>query len=1014
MTGHGGNLRALAQQAGRPCEEILDFSASINPLGPPPCLRAVLSRNIESLVHYPDPDSRELVSAIAKCYAIPEDQIIVGNGSTELLYALARAAALPRAVIPAPSYIDYATAARRAGMEVHTPPLRESDGFALDWQELDKACSTGILPVSKCSMGILPMSSPFPAVSSVAQPPPAVSCCSLGVAEEPKKKQKEKTKTQPGAAVPQQQQQQQPQQKQQQQDMAKMAMLHRMVLLGQPNNPTGLMLDPARLREFAAGHLETLFVVDEAFADFVADYPTLMRDLPANVVVLRSMTKFFAIPGLRLGFAVASPDMAARMREHLLPWSVNALAQAAGAAVLADRDYADRSRRFVREQRDSLAAGLGAIPGLFVYPGCANFLLVRLNRSDIDAPALAARLIGRGVAIRVCDNYPGLDGRFFRVAVRTPQENARLLEELSIAVGSPRPPAKPRRTPAIMFQGTSSNAGKSVLTAALCRILLQDGVRVAPFKSQNMSLNSFVTADGGEMGRAQVVQAQACRLDPDVRMNPILLKPSSDTGSQVIVRGQPVGNMRVMEYVRYKPRAFAAAKECYDSLAADFDAVVLEGAGSPGEVNLKRHDIVNMQMALYAGSPVLVVGDIDRGGVFASFVGTMEVLEPWERAMVAGWVVNRFRGDASLLRDALDYTLGHTGRPVLGVVPYLPALGLPQEDSVEFKSGLIDDTRDGKQCVEIAVIDLPHISNFTDFDALAGESDARVRIVRKLQDLGQPDAVILPGSKNTLADLAYLKRSGLAAKILEMAAADSAEIVGICGGFQMLGRCVHDPQCVESVTGRDEGLGLLAVETVLAAEKTLVRSRAKHTPSGLEVFGYEIHHGLTNACGTGIPVVCDADILSACDAGVPPACGEAILASPDDTGHSSTQGNSKDADKMSAAHEGETPASHMAKMAMLQKDMGRMPMLQPLFVREDGQAVGLGAASGRVWGTYLHGVFDADEFRRWFIDRLRVRRGLAPLGKVSARYDIEPALDRLADAVRKSLNMKEIYCLLGL
>ena len=960
MTGHGGNLRALAQQAGRPCEEILDFSASINPLGPPTCLRAVLSRHIESLVHYPDPDSRELVSAIAKCYSVPDSQIVVGNGSTELLYALTHAAALTRAVIPAPSYIDYATAARRAGMEVHTLPLRESDGFALDWQELDK-CDADVPPA--CGEAIL------------ASPDDLVQSSTPG-----NSKDADKMSATHAGGTP-----------------APRPAPRRMVLLGQPNNPTGLMLDPARLREFAAGHLETLFVVDEAFADFVADYATLVRDLPVNVVVLRSMTKFFAIPGLRLGFAVASPDMAARMREHLLPWSVNALAQAAGAAVLSDRDYADRSRQFVREQRESLAAGLGAIPGLFVYPGCANFLLVRLNRSDVDAPALAARLIRRGIAIRVCDNYPGLDGRFFRVAVRTPQENARLLEELAIAAGSPRPPAKPRRTPAIMFQGTSSNAGKSVLTAALCRILLQDGVRVAPFKSQNMSLNSFVTADGGEIGRAQVVQAQACRLDPDVRMNPILLKPSSDTGSQVIVRGQPVGNMRVMEYVRYKPQAFAAAKECYDSLAAEFDAIVIEGAGSPGEVNRKSHDIVNMQMALFAGSPVLVVGDIDRGGVFASFVGTMEVLEPWERAMVAGWVVNRFRGDASLLGDALDYTLGHTGRPVLGVVPYLPALNLPQEDSVEFKSGVIDDRRDaGERCVEIAVIDLPHISNFTDFDALAGESDARVRIVRKLQDLGNPDAVILPGSKNTLADLAYLKRTGLAAKILEMAAADSAEIVGICGGFQMLGRCVLDPQCVESVTGRDEGLGLLAVETVLAAEKTLVRSRAKHTPSGLEVFGYEIHHGLTNGYSMGILPMCDADILS--------ACGEAILASPDDLVHSNTPGNGKDADKMSATHEGGTPASHM----------GKMPMLQPMFVREDGQAVGLGAASGRVWGTYLHGVFDADEFRRWFIDRLRVRRGLAPLGKVSARYDIEPALDRLADVVRKSLNMKEIYRLLGL
>ncbi len=339
-----------------------------------------------------------------------------------------------------------------------------------------------------------------------------------------------------------------------------------------------------------------------------------------------------------------------------------------------------------------------------------------------------------------------------------------------------------------MFQGTSSNAGKSVLTAALCRILLQDGLRVAPFKSQNMSLNSFVTADGGEMGRAQVVQAQACRLEPDVRMNPILLKPNSDTGCQVIVRGRPVGNMRVMEYVRYKPQAFAAAKECYDSLASQYDAIVLEGAGSPGEVNLKSHDIVNMQMARYAEAPVLIVGDIDRGGVFASFVGTMEVLDQWERAMVAGWIVNRFRGDAGLLTDALDYTLAHTGRAVLGVVPHLAALNIPQEDSVEFKSGALDRHAAGGDDarVEIAVIELPHISNFTDFDALSSEPDVRVRIVRRLEDLGgnAVDAIILPGSKNTLGDLEYLKRSGLAAKITEIAAAQARRSSAFAAGFR--------------------------------------------------------------------------------------------------------------------------------------------------------------------------------------------------------------------------------------
>jgi len=853
---HGGNLRALAAKAGLRCEDVLDFSASINPLGPPECVRAVISRQVDALVHYPDPHSSDLVAAIAAAYAVEADQIIVGNGSSEILFALASAIKLPRALVPVPSYIDYATAAQRAGMQVDTLTLREDEGFALNLGELEGRLTGG-----------------------------------------------------------------------------------EMVILGQPNNPTGLCVDAAELRRMAGRHPATTFVVDEAFADFIEGGDTLMRDVQANVVVLRSLTKFYAIPGLRLGFAVASRETAAQIRRQLTPWSVNTLAQAVGAAMLADKDYATRTCDLIRQQRQFLTCELGKLPGLYVYPGQANFLLVRINRSDIDAPTLADRLLSQGIAIRVCKNFPGLDGRFFRLAVRTQDQNERLVTALAAALGAPRQVAKPRRTPAIMFQGTSSNAGKSVLTAALCRILLQDGLRVAPYKSQNMSLNSFVTADGFEMGRAQVVQAQACRLDADVRMNPILLKPNSDTGSQVIVMGKPVGNMRVMEYVRYKPTAFAAAKEAYDSLAASVDAMVIEGAGSPGEVNLKSHDIVNMRVAEYAGAPVLIVGDIDRGGVFASFVGTMEVLAPWERALVAGWVVNRFRGDARLLGDALDYTLAHTGRPVLGVVPYLPALNIPQEDSVEFKSGAIDDRRDGEACVEVAVIDLPHISNFTDFDALMAERDVRVRIVRGLDDLATPDAIVIPGSKNTLADMAYLKRSGLAKRIAEIAAANGAEIVGICGGFQMLGRSILDPQCIESAAGRDDGLGLLPVQTVLAAEKTLVRSRARHTPSGHEVIGYEIHHGLT-----------DGD----------DAAGGAM------------------------------------------------------FVREDGVSVGSSSADGRVWGTYLHGVFDADEFRRWFIDRLRARRGLVPLGEVCTRYDIEPALDRLADTVRQSLDMKRIYQVMGL
>jgi len=892
--GHGGNLRELARRAGRDRDDILDFSASINPLGPPDCLRAVLARNIERLVHYPDPDCTELAELLARRFEVASEQVVVGNGSTEIFFALARACRFDRAIVPVPSYLDYAAAVRVAGHQVRQVPLKESEGFAVDWAVLD----------------------------------------------------------------------------------SRLAGKH-LVLLGQPNNPTGRTFDREALLATASRRPDATFVVDEAFADFVAGYRSLAfsgNALP-NVIVVRSLTKFYAIPGLRLGFAVASPAVAGWIREQIPPWSVNVLAQEAAVALLADDDYARRTIELVDRERRWLTERLAAIPGLHVYPSEANFLLVRLDRADLGAPELAELLLREAIAIRTFGPGQHLDERFFRVAVRTREENERLCDALAVAMGTSRVVSieadGTRRVPAtgdcpdvrggapcaawsrengtvplrranqraraLMIQGTSSNAGKSILTAALCRILLQDGVRVAPFKAQNMSLNSFVTRDGGEMGRAQVVQAQACRLEPRVEMNPVLLKPSSDTGCQVIVRGRPIGNKRVHEYVRYKPEAFAVVRECYDALAAEFDAIVLEGAGSPGEVNLKDHDIVNMRMARYAEAPVLIAGDIDRGGVFAAFVGTMEVLAPWERALVAGWIVNRFRGDAALLGPALDYTLRHTGRPVLGVVPYLPALNLPQEDSVEFKSGALDQIASNGQAVEIAVIDLPHISNFTDFDAFGAEGDVRVRIVRSAGELGRPDAVVIPGSKNTLADLEYLRRAGLADRIAAIAREGSAEIVGICGGFQMLGGQIRDPLAIESSAAGALGLGLLAVSTVMAAEKTLVRTTARHVPSGLDVTGYEIHHGRT-------------------DAG---SCG-------------------------------------------------------PMFTGADGRVVGVAGDDGRVWGTYLHGVFDADPFRRWFLDRLRVRRGLEPLGEVVGHYDIEPALDRLAETVRASLRMNDIYRLLKL
>ena len=850
---HGGNITRLATAAGKPAGEILDFSANINPLGPPEWLRPLISAQVSSLVHYPDPDCTELVRAFAERFGCPAEEVIMGNGETELLHLLPRVLGKGRAVIPVPSYSDYAAAAELAGLAVEPLLLREERGFAPDFAEIERKL-TG----------------------------------------------------------------------------------DEIVILGRPNNPTGALFPADDLRELAARRAATIFVIDEAFADFTGEESLLVGERPANLIVLRSLTKFYAIPGLRLGAAVAAREIIQRLRALAPPWSVNTLAQAVGAAALRDRKYEEETRRFVSARRGELAAEIGAIPGLAVYPGTANFLLVRIDRGGIAAPELAEHLLTDGIAVRVCDNFAGLDGRFFRVAVRTAEENGRLCRSLRKALGCPGH-ATPRRKPVIMFQGTGSNAGKSVLAAAFCRILLQDGLRVAPFKAQNMSLNSFVTRDGGEMGRAQVVQAQACRIDPDVRMNPVLLKPNSDTGSQVIVLGKPIGNREFWEYTRDREPPFAAAKEAFDSLAAEYDAIVMEGAGSPGEVNLKRRDIVNMNMALYARAPVLIVGDIDRGGLYASFIGTMEVLSERERAPVKGFIVNRFRGKEEFLAEAHEYVLRHTGRPVLGVVPWLRDLGLPEEDSVSFKDGLIDGRIPAGEHVEIAVVDLPHISNFTDFDPLRIEPDVRLRVVRNPAELGEPDAVILPGSKNVIGDLAELQGRGMAGRILELARAGRTEIIGICGGLQILGTQIADPFGIESAPGRDlPGLGLLGVRTTLAREKTLRRVSARHAESGCEISGYEIHHGLTGGDGSS------------------------------------------------------------------------------LIRRADGEAIGFGAAGGLCWGTYLHGIFDADDFRRWFIDRLRTRRGLAPLGRIAAVYDLEPAFERLADVVRKSLKMEEIYRIMGL
>ena len=489
----------------------------------------------------------------------------------------------------------------------------------------------------------------------------------------------------------------------------------------------------------------------------------------------------------------------------------------------------------------------------------------------------------------------------------------------------------------IMIQGTMSNAGKSLLTAGLCRIFTQDGYRVAPFKSQNMALNSYITEDGYEMGRAQVVQAEAAKKVPDIRMNPILIKPTSDQGSQIIVDGEPIGNMTAADYYKYKTELIPHIMKAYESLARENDIIVIEGAGSPAEINLKQHDIVNMGMARMVKAPVLIAGDIDRGGVFAALYGTVMLLDEEERGFVKGTIINKFRGDINLLKPGLDMLFDLIHIPVVGVVPYLK-IDIDDEDSLTERftkpkaEGLID----------IAIIRLPRISNFTDFNALEHIEGASVRYISRVGELKTPDLIIIPGSKNTMGDLKWLREIGLEAAILKHAAKDKP-IFGICGGYQMLCETLKDPYAVEH-GGEMKGLGLLKATTTFEQQKIRTRITGKFNQvggifkglSGKHFEGYEIHMGQT----------------------------------------SSAENNSF---SVLSQNDGSTKADGMCK--------------------------------GNIYGSYVHGVFDSDEVLFEIADALMKQKGL--------KYDInstfdskaykEQQYDLLADALRKSLDMKYIY-----
>lgn len=480
----------------------------------------------------------------------------------------------------------------------------------------------------------------------------------------------------------------------------------------------------------------------------------------------------------------------------------------------------------------------------------------------------------------------------------------------------------------IMIQGTMSNAGKSLLCAGLCRIFRQDGYRVAPFKSQNMALNSFITADGGEMGRAQVVQAEAAGIAPDVRMNPILLKPTTDVGSQVIVNGVVQGNMRAMEYYQRKQEYIPAIMEAYNTLAAEYDIIVIEGAGSPAEINLKQEDIVNMGFAKLSDAPVLLVGDIDRGGVFAQLYGTIALLEADERARIKGTVVNKFRGDKKILEPGLKILEDLCGVPVAGVIPYT-YVDVDDEDSLSerFNRG------SKRKLLDIAVIRLPRISNFTDFSPFEQYENVSLRYVEKVADLHNPDMILIPGTKSTISDLKWLRQSGLEAAVQKAAAAGTL-IFGVCGGYQMLGKSVYDPDAVEAAGVTEiAGMGLIDMDTVFRGDKVQTQTQGVFENitglladlNGIFYAGYEIHMG---------------------------------------------------------------------------RSQEALPVLN---------------GGGNVYGSYVHGIFDAPGVADTILKALCLQKGidLAALGTFDRNAYKEQQYDKLADAVREGLDMELVYKILN-
>ncbi|MCU6796317.1 cobyric acid synthase [Paenibacillus sp. WQ 127069] len=920
--GHGGDLWTAAETFSKTKDQFLDYSSNMNPLGPPAVVEQILRDHWRDMAAYPDPAVRELRGKLAERYKIPVESILVGNGAAELIDLAVRVLQPAVMAVARPSFSEYEEAVEKIGGRILNVPLHAHNDFELQLSDAEYARAASDL-----------------------------------------------------------------------------------LFLGSPNNPTGRLLSD-QVRACLAKPGKPV-ILDEAFIDFCPEEEQLtmirIAAQSSHLMVIRSMTKFYSIPGLRLGFIVAQPEQIRRLQRLQVQWSVNMLAQLVGIGVMKDHDYEQSTHSWLAKERPWMVGQLQQL-GLQVTRSDTNYILFSLSDLGLKAKELQQEMGQRGILIRDASRFNGLDKTYVRVAIRLREHNERLIAALrdslealaaqqsimernwikSDAVDQgdivhtpsneakahilkmPREaaglPLKLQQAPTLMVQGTSSDAGKSLITTAFCRIFLQDGYLVAPFKSQNMSLNSYVTLDGKEIGRAQGMQADACRIAATTDMNPILLKPKKDMVAQVVVHGKPYRDFDARTYrEKYLPEAELIVKDSLQRLRETYDVVVIEGAGSPAEVNLKDRDIVNMRLAGWADAPVVLVADIDRGGVFASLLGTMEIFTPEERDRVKGFIINKFRGDVTLLKPGLDWLEARTGKPVLGVIPFLPDLELEDEDSASLDrklsagglqshsketDGYADGTEHPK--LDIAVIRLPRLSNFTDVDPLLYEQDVQVRYISSPQELGAADAIMIPGSKNTVDDLLFLRETGLEKALLEHAR-QGGHIVGICAGYQMLGERLLDPLHSESDRPETEGMGLLPLETTFAADKRTVRTSGTTRLFAAEdevltISGYEIHMGQTRFL---------------------------------------------------------RPVVHPFQLQEEQGELAPHP---------DGAITD----NGKVWGTYVHGILHNDAFRRAWLNELRSSKGWEPKGiELAFQARRETAFDRLADHVRSHLDMARLYEMIG-